>query len=103
MVAKSQAELEQPAKVYQLNAVETKLDTALDKLKTIVDQTAGLVTTNQLEDAKKIAKEYVDEEIKKVHLTYGPVKTRTNNITNTLIAAVVLQLIYIIFNLFGGK
>ena len=103
MANKTQTELEQPAKVYQLNAVENKLDHALKQLDTIVNQTSGLATTQQLEEVKKITKEYTDDEITKVRIEYKPIIIRVNAITGTLVTAVVLQLIYILFNLFGGK
>lgn len=103
MASKSQQELEQPVKYYQLQAVETKLDHALKQLDTIVTQTSGLVTLGQLEEAKKTTKEYIDDEVIKVHLDYKPLKNKYNAIIGTAITAVIVQLIYIIFNLFGSK
>lgn len=100
---KTQEELEQTVKGYQLDAVEIKVDQAIAKLDTIINQTNGLVTPAQLEDAKIVLKDYVKEEIKKVHLTYSPLKTKINALNATLGGAVVLQLVYIAFNLFGGK
>lgn len=62
-MAKSQKESEQPAKVYQLDAVEAKVDDALKKLDIIVTQTSGVVSQTQLHDAIKEVKEYTDNEI----------------------------------------
>lgn len=74
MTARTQSESEQPAKVYQLDAVESKVDVALSKLNTIITQTSGLVTESQLSAVKKEVEDHTDEEIKKVHLVYGPMK-----------------------------
>lgn len=104
MVAKkTQEELEQTVKGYQLEAVETKVDAMNLKLDTILTQTNGLVTPAQLEDAKIALKDYVKEEIKKIHLTYNPLKTKINTLNGVLTTAVVLQLVYIVFNIVGGK
>lgn len=99
----NQIELEKPVKGYQLKAVETKVDQAIGKLDKIIGQTSGLVTQGQLSEMLRVAKEYTDEEIKKVHLVYAPLSKKINVLNTTLATAVVLQLVYIAFNLFGGK
>lgn len=67
MVSKSQEELEQPAKVYQLNSVETKVDAMNLKLDTLLTQTSTFVSQSQLQ-------EILNERDKKIHLVYGPMK-----------------------------
>lgn len=104
---KLQSESEQAAKVYQTDAIEAKIDSLSDTFKifsvdmnrrvdTLITKSDGLVTENRLN-------ERLTDAIREVHLRYAPLKSRTNTITGTLITAVVLQLIYITFNLFGGK
>ena len=74
MANNSQEELEKAAKVYQVNAVEAKVDQVLKTLNTIVEQTKGLVTITQLDEARKELKASIKEEIEKIHLEYGPMK-----------------------------
>lgn len=78
MALRSQQESEQPAKVYQLDAVESKLNDALTKLDTVINQTKGVVTSEQLVTAKKEILEEVDKRIEisteAIHLEYRPMK-----------------------------
>lgn len=75
---KSQSELEQPAKVYQLEALESKVSDALVKLDTIITQTKGVVTQEQLDSAKNELKKHTEEKVKesekKIHLRYSPMQ-----------------------------
>lgn len=82
---KTQDELEQTVKGYQLQAVETKVDSletkvdsALVKLDTVINQTKGVVTQEQLNEVKKELREYTDKEIqeatKQIHLQYQPMQ-----------------------------
>lgn len=57
----TQKELEQPAKVYQLNSVAEKLDLVLDRLDKIESQTKGVVTFEQME---QYVRNYVTSELK---------------------------------------
>ncbi len=100
MATKSQDELEAPAKVYQLDAVDKKVDDALKLLQDILNQTKGVATHADLEQSRKDgeanAKNYTDEEIKKVHLTYGPMKNNLTWFTRAVIAqgiVIVAQMI----------
>ena len=101
----TQQELEQPAKVYQLMATDAKVDTALQKLDTLLTQTSGLVTGIQLDSAKKEATDYTDEEIKKVHLIYGPVKKNASKFMWMVVAegVAILGALVIVFITAGGK
>lgn len=78
----NQQELEKPAKVYQLNAVEAKVDTALSKLDTVITQTSGLVTTAQLNSA-------IEESEKKIHLEYRPIKRSLTKFIWLLVSGLV--------------
>lgn len=91
-MAKSQAELEQPAKGYELQAVDAKVDTVLDQLKTIVNQTAGLATLAQLEAVKQDLKEDIAEAVKDIHAEYRPTLKRTAWLYTTVIAEAVALL-----------
>jgi len=80
MSAKSQNELELPAKVYQVDAVERKVDEALGKLDVIARSVSGVVTETQMETRIKevrteIEKDFdvkIKSEIKAINLKYGP-------------------------------
>ena len=74
MTTSSQNELEQPAKVYQLNAVQVQLDQILTQLSTISQQTAGLVTIPQLEEVKKDLHIKIKNEVGLIHAEYRPFK-----------------------------
>jgi hypothetical protein len=89
---KSQDELEQPAKVYQLDALEAKVDVVIGKLDEIRNNTSGLVSQIQLENMKIGIDNQLREEVEKIHLEYRPLK---KNIT-WFIRAMVLEGIAII-------
>jgi hypothetical protein len=85
MPGRSQQESEQPAKVYQLDAVESKVisvdakvNDALNKLDTIISQTKGVATLEQLESTKRDILTEVDVKIQNaeeaIHLRYGPME-----------------------------
>jgi len=86
MTTKTQDELEQPAKVYQLEAVAKDLlelknstkesfSSVNEKLDMLIAQPIGKIVAEQIEASEKKIKCYIDEEIKKVHLTYRPLKS----------------------------
>lgn len=56
MRSRTQEESEQLVKTYQLDAVESKVDSALIKLDTLITQTSGTVSRKEME-------EYVEKEI----------------------------------------
>lgn len=87
-----QDESEQPAKVYQLDAVENKVDQVNEKLDTLLKQTSGLVTVSQLAGSEKAMKEQISEEVEKIHLKYGPMKRNLS----WFIKASVVQMLAII-------
>lgn len=104
--SKKQEELEQPAKVYQLLAVEVKVDQALTKLDQIVSSVEGVVTNIQLEARirelkTEIATEIADE-IEKVHLEYGPTKKGAWWLGGIVVTGIVGQIIIQITKPFGG-
>lgn len=87
MTNKTQTELEQPAKVYQLDAVERKVEQALDKLDTIVNSVSGVVTnshlearlkeqgiefSNQMNTLEQKMSKSISSEVQKIHLKYNP-------------------------------
>lgn len=85
-MGKSHTELEQPAKVYQLEALDAKLETIGGQLKTIVNQTAGLATLAQLEAVKIDYKEKIEELRKDTDAIYGPPLKKTAWLYTTVIA-----------------
>lgn len=81
-VGKTQAELEQPAKVYQVEAVASKVDQLIDahadtdrKLTTVLE---NQISAKQFEDRLLAISTAFDEKLKdeiyKVHVAYGPFK-----------------------------
>lgn len=87
---KSQAESEAPAKVYQLDAVDRKVDQALGMLEKITASVDGVVNNAQLEARlkeqeeefnKKLTKnkqefeKALENEVKAIHLKYDPTYT----------------------------
>lgn len=76
MAGRSQSESEQPAKVYQLDAVEAKVDQALAKLDNIATSVSSVVNRGELQAAIKESEdrimEQVADEVKQIHLKYGP-------------------------------
>jgi len=65
MTTPSQQELEQPVKGYQLLAVSNELSQVNKKLDTLITQTRGLVTLDQLKELETDLKCYVDSELAK--------------------------------------
>jgi hypothetical protein len=117
MTKKTQEESEQPAKVYQLDALSDKFDNferqantefadIKESLKTLLLKTDTQVTPQQLNDnllaLDKKHSNALDEEVKKIHLEYSPVK---KNISKALwlivgtIFAVIGQLIVFVITL----
>lgn len=85
MEQRSQAESEQPAKVYQLDAVMNKVLEVNGKLDMVLTQTSGLVTTSQLSASEQNINEKIKEEVEKIHLEYGPVKRNVNWMFRTIV------------------
>lgn len=109
-VKKTQKELEQTVKGYQLDAVEIKVDQAIAKLDVLISQTQGIITQEQLRSAinefEVDIKEYVStkvaEEVKKIHLEYRPTKKGAWWVLATVSAAVIGNLVLTVRNVFGG-
>jgi len=93
MTSRSQQESEQPAKVYQLDAVDKKVDSMNEKLDTLLQQTSGLVTTNQLSQTERELREKIKEEVDKVNLEYGPMKRNSDWLFKTVVGLILAALI----------
>lgn len=85
MPGRSQVESEQPAKVYQLDAVDKKVDDVLVKIDQLLSQTSGLVTVTQLSITEKGLQDKIDEEVEKIHLKYGPTQRNASWLMRALI------------------
>lgn len=92
VAGKSQLELEQPAKVYQLQALDAKLDTMGIQLKTIINQTGGLATIAQLEAVKNDSKEKLAEAVKDLQAEYQPTLKRNKALWG-LVGALTLMIV----------
>lgn len=104
---RTQTESEQPAKVYQLDAVESKVDRALSLLDTVVRNTSDLVSETRLTSVKKDIDDSVDEKIKesekKIHLEYRPFKTAAYWLAGIVVIALVGQWVALMTGLFTGS
>lgn len=93
---KSQAELEAPAKVYQLEALDTKIDGIINQLLTIERQTSSTVTTTQMEDrlkeSEQSSRDYTDNQVKLINKEYGPVKKGAWAVAGTVVLGIVFQI-----------
>jgi len=92
MAGKTQSELEQAAKVYQLQMLDAKLDSMGLQLKTILNQTSGLVTLAQLEATKTYFKEKLEEAVKDINAEYRPLLRRNKTLWG-LIGALFLMIV----------
>lgn len=99
MSSKSQQDLEQPAKVYQLDAVETKVDQLLAEVKSISQSVNGVITNSQLEARLQQFKEDINND---VDLKYGPIKNGAWFVVGAVIVGVIAQVVLNLLNL-GGK
>lgn len=116
-IKKTQEESEQPAKVYQLDALGDKVDNFTtqaneefkdikESLKTLLLKTDTQVTPQQMNDniiaLDKKWDSALTEEVKKIHLTYSPVKKNISKaiwlIAGTMVA-VLGQLIILVITL----
>lgn len=99
MEQRSQAESEQPAKVYQLDAVMNKVLEVNGKLDMLLTQTSGLVTTSQLSASEQNTNEKIKEEVEKIHLEYGPLKRNISWLFRTIIgeAAVIIGEVIVMY------
>lgn len=68
----SQIELEKPAKVYQLNALNEKMVAMDKKLDMVLLQTSNVVTPKQLEELKKEMKDYTDNTATLIYKEFRP-------------------------------
>lgn len=110
MSKRSQAESESPAKMYQLDAVENKVDQVIGQLKVVIDNTSGLVTQLQLEEARRDFKDIIveleadfddklDTQKNQVDLKYGPVLRQNKALwalVGTAVVAIIVQAIIIV-------
>lgn len=99
MSGKSQQELEQPAKVYQLDAVEDKVDQLLAEVRNISQNVNGVITNSQLEARLQQFKEDISTD---VDLKYGPIKNGAWFVVGAVIIGVVAQVVLNLLNL-GSK
>jgi hypothetical protein len=115
MSKKSQEESEQPAKVYQLDAIEsqvksltnqvttgfTRVNTSID---TLLVKSESQVTPQQLNDnilaAKSAVENKIEEEVEKIHLEYRPIKENNKWLIRAIAAQAIIlvgQLIFILY------
>lgn len=90
---KTQAELESPAKVYQLDALDEKVERVLVAVDVITQQTSGVVTQAELKDLKKELIKYVDEEVAdsetRTTEKFSPMQKALNKFVWLVVGAVV--------------
>ncbi len=98
----TQMEMEQPAKNYQVKALEVKLDQVSLQLGTILTQTSGLATLAQLQDQKIDLQEKLNEKIddvkREVNAEYSPYLKRNKSLwalVGVLAVAIIGQAVII--------
>lgn len=112
---KTQEESEQPAKVYQLDALTDKFNNLSDQMKSgfgqintsvnaLLVKSESQVTPQQLTDniaaLKKNFEETLDNEVKKVHLEYKPLKDNNKWFIRFICTQAVImvgQLVFIVW------
>lgn len=97
----TQAELEQPAKVYQVDAVEREITnikesliSANSKLDRVINQTSGVVTNAQLDIELE---KYKAEILKEVDLKYEPTKKASWWVSALVVTVLAGQIVIQIF------
>lgn len=98
-MGKTQDELEQPAKVYQLNAVETKVDQLLSEVKQIAQSINGVVTNTQLEARLEKFEKDLKEDIA---TEYGPIKKGAWVVLAAVVLGIITQVTLNLLNLGGS-
>lgn len=91
---KSTEEMEQPAKRWEVAAISEQVKVANNKLDILI---------NQPRITKEQVSEMIDSRIKDVHAKYDPVYSAAKWFAGVLIVAVVGQVVYLWFQLTGGK
>lgn len=117
---KTQEESEQPAKVYQLDAIESQVKGLTEQVTTgfnrinksvdlLVTKSESQVTPQQMADniaaLRSTFDNQIKEEIEKLHLEYRPIKNRNNWLLGTVVASAIAifgQVVFII-NLTNGN
>lgn len=115
MTKKSQEESEQPAKVYQLDALgeqvkvlqetmKTGFDRVNANVNTLLVKSESQVTPQQLSDnlkaVRKEASDSLTEEVKKIHLIYGPLKDNNKWFIRAIVTQAVVivgQLVFLVY------
>lgn len=104
---KSQEELEQPVKGYQLQRVEDRLDSFEKSMTSSIDRLAQTVATNPtvspatlestVQALRKEFKTLLENEIAKVHSEYAPVKTFNKWLFRAVLAQIVIIVAQIVY------
>lgn len=117
---KSQRESEQAAKVYQLDAIQSRVDaiekqmtkgfdTVQESLKALLLKSNSQVTPQQLADNITALKSTLEEAIadteEKIHLEYGPIKENNKWLIRAIATQGIIILGQVLFMLYvtGGK
>jgi hypothetical protein len=89
------AEMEQPAKQWQIEAVILGQKLSNDKLDQILEAQKNYVTHADLEEAAKKSAEYTDAKVEVLNTKYGPIY----KLFWALIVAVCVQAALLVFQL----
>ncbi len=93
MDKKSQEELEKPAKVYQMDALNSKLDTVITKLEEQSTYMKGTVTIQYLQEALKAEREKFAAELELMRQKYDPYIGNAKWASRTAIGAFIIILV----------
>lgn len=111
---KTQQESEKAAKVYQLDAIQEQVSALKDQMsegfntvnssvQALLVKSNSQVTPQQLADnitaVNKTTEEKIKEEVKKIHLTYGPIKDNNKWFIRAIIGQGIIILFMALFTL----
>ncbi len=98
---KSTEEMEQPAKRWEVGALSEQVKAQSELIKAVSTKLDVLIAQPHL--TKEQVEELIKIQVDKVYAKYDPVYSAAKWFAGVLIVAVVGQVVYLGFQLFGGK
>lgn len=99
---KTTEEMEQPAKQWQMEAINTEIKSVNVKLDNLLSAQNGYVSQVQLEETEKTAKEYTDNQLSVLKAKYDPLYKLFWSLLAAVLAQVGFLIYQLVFNRAGG-